>query len=1468
MPLDTEDVQAQDISGDPPPTTPMSQKQVAGAQKATANRTQLGAQPKAAPVDKPDKTDQQAGRPEGKGMSPGQEPPSTDKSAAPLGGLAQTDALAYKAQADAQLRFDPRNFNPLNAMDWLKQAAELPVETYQMGRHVWDAYFGAFLNTNAISYSIQSIQAQDAARTSMLLKAGEAHPGAGRGGLPAVETANAAQVPSQMGSDLAATALEIGANPFNVLPFGQLRGAQMIAMMMTPTIAQAVLGKGDPRSELLWGTAAAAIFGGKLPPSVEGYMADSAPGALRLLDKIGATQRAQDAMKVAAQNSQTLIDQLMKMGPAQERQIYAPAFQQGMKALSKEEHSNLSKAMMEKYGTLDRDTLIPMMVKAGESQASVARVWTKLMKMPRDLMYEPPTEAPLINPVSDMEMMPEALRKEVDAGHQWILHVANQAMTGPAGHAGAPAVSRFYSLIGHQNTNDMVVNQLEAHLRRAAGPEADNPTEQGLLMRALNGDHTAYLSLSPGMKYVNNAMRMAAAGLRLAAKDSGYSEDFVNNYWPRTPMLVKDAKGFVAAGARLLTSQVAKHRTLAARTIDALDHEYMQVEQRYPTLASANEAQQRLRTSIVNDIIDGTPLHEITGVPETEFDTIERIRTLASDPATLEAANTEAKHFAEQIAPDFSNNPFDSFGKIKAQLRSITSHRAINDLLNSTGKDGKSIAVMRPMNDKRAFDMLTRSGYRQVAASGFQNVLVSSEYAALLERAAQVVAKGGRGVAQTLAEIEGTAVATIMYSPRIHGMNMAARLGVLGTLHPIEVARYFKAGLIQKVGEAQVGPDAYRMEAWNAGVVPPHPGMSGFADKIGGTLSNLTGDSDLMRTPLVNDLSKAAKGIRDFADKNPSMQILGSVKNALWGKQEELWSWVSDFGVMAYHIEKAAALRGGVFGFGKMTEEEATQYAARRANSWMGHVLPEDTNPAFHALAKTAAFAPNWWRTWGELLTGYYKRAGWGWSADTIKYVVQNEVRTALAAVAFQQLSANALNVIFSGHSIYQNDPGNWGKVEITAPWATDILNKIPGLNLGIDAKTGRNAKGQKLTLENPVARQMTDTEQMLGLLTSSPNWNPSTLVSGASAFAAGRVSPVVSALGALGNLDVYSSIASDSPRAMDPTHDTPFGNPGFDALTSMLSLLPFSYITNQIQQSMIQGQNSPSQEVQGPFGLPIPKVVSDTLKGVPGDLMQSFLIGLTGINPPYMRASKSFGIEPPDDVYQSVNQIDATYTQNMNALSTSSLTGQMTPSVWLAAYRTLSTQRADQLQFAFKHAPEYNYGPLGLTNDWESLYDKAAVNGVTDTDKLFALQQQWRADHSSADYAAVQSELRVNDQKYPMLAVYHKALDAYDNWQFDYAKQNNIDLATLRADLNGYGQAYGDRNATNAWLLAHPDIAPYEAAKKAEFENGSSTYGEAGLMFALFFSPTAAEGYLNASGQSVQQVEAATWSETVPTAP
>src|SRR5207302_10699209 len=116
-----------------------------------------------------------------------------------------------------------------------------------------------------------------------------------------------------------------------------------------------------------------------------------------------------------------------------------------------------------------------------------------------------------------------------------------------------------------------------------------------------------------------------------------------------------------------------------------------------------------------------------------------------------------------------------------------------------------------------------------------------------------------------------------------------------------------------------------------------------------------------------------------------------------------------------------------------------------------------------------------------------------------------------------------------------QNGCGSWGKIKITAPCAIETLNATALKGSPVDGKTGRDAKGAKLTWEDPFARRMVDTEQLMGTLTSSPNWSRDTFRQGFSSFVAARTSPVAQAVAALGNVDLYRTIASDGVRYVDP---------------------------------------------------------------------------------------------------------------------------------------------------------------------------------------------------------------------------------------------------------------------------------------------------------------------------------------------
>ncbi len=1470
MPFDTEDKNPN--LGDPSTqsTTPLTKKQMAGAQAATVNRTKLpsggpkpagkgmspGSEPDSKPEDKPEDKQQQAG-------AGGQ---AIDPSTPVLGGL-----QGYQTEADNAI-----GLNPAHGQDWWKHALESPVETFFLGKHVYNAFYGAFLDPNAIQTSVHDVWHQDNAVGWLMRNVVAEQPGT-QLGAKVFGTDEEGFTAGAAGFGLTA-----GADPMNLMFAGPgMRGAALVAKFLAPGALNAIFQDRHSPTDLAWAILPAIIFGGKLPAPVAAQVEKVAPGAMKLIQKLSAARMAQDANKTGIQDREKMLQDVLQqgaMGPKNE--VIAKAWEAGEKALTKEQELAFGRTLIQRYGSADVDKVIPQMIRDGMSPRALQKAWTKLYRMPYDLVHVAPAEAALVDPRHHMSMLPVAIQNKVRDGFQWSAHMINQAHLGTAGHDVDPAVSRFRSLLGMQTTDKLVQDMWTQHLKDVAGKAATDSSEQDLLSRALESSgreqEVAYQSLSAEMKYVRDSLRLVAAGVGMAAEAEGLIAR-VHNYWPRVGLVVKDASGVrpLRRAPRPLTAEPTVHRALTVRTVDLLTESRMQIEQAYKTVQDANAAVYRQRDYVTQAILNGTPWHEIAaetgaGIPASDHKLIEQLQAAAKDAP--EAVRAQADEYATRLLPEFSENPFDGISKLGSQLRAITSRKAITDLLNATGKNGKALAIEAPTND-RARDLARLQGYRSLNVAGFGHVMVDAQYGKLLEDATKAKSLGQF---QKLADLENQAVTMIMYSPRIHGMNMAARLGVAFASHPLEVSRWFAAGLMQKGGLSQIGlrgvtqigHNEMRMIPRRYGLVPPNPHVGkyagGWADSYLAKAGDLFGDSDIGRIPLVRDMANSSEIAKASSG---AKQVMGNIRDILWGKQSDLWSWVSDFGNMMWWIELAAAQRGGLLG-SRLGGEEAARYATARANSWMGHVAPVDWNPNLHAALKTVTFAPNWWRTWGELLTGYYKNQGFGWSKDTIKYVVENEIKTALAAVMFQQLSANVLNMVFGGHTIYQNDPGNWGKIEITAPWALEMLNATVLKGNEIDPKTGRDKKGAKLTWENPLARQMVDTEQLMGTLTSSPGWTPDTFRQGFSSFLAARTSPVMQSIAALGNVDLYRSISSDGIRYVDPNADTLGGNPFTDLLTAGGDLTPFSYISQQIQQQVVQGNVG---EVQGPFGLPIPKAVVDAFS--PGQLGQdaarSFLVGLTGTNPPFMRSSKTQGVSPTDDQYKTVHEIQDKYQQRMNALSTATLGGQMAPYQWLATYRQLSMQHAAEMQAIFMHAPEYNNGPLGLTNSWEGLYDQATdKNGVLQPDRLRSLQHEWRSSHSAADYAAVQSELRANDSKYPMLQLYHKTLDAYDNWQADWCTQNGVDVSTLQSELSGWSQVYNDRVASRQWVSDHPDITQFENAKKTEFESGQSTYGEAGLMYALFFNPTAADRYLTTSGETAQQVEQDVEQQQVPAAP
>src|SRR6266568_5073960 len=175
MPIGFEDANAPDISGDPPPTRPLTRKQMMGAQLAQVNRTQLpsaadrhgppGQKPKTQQNGADDKAEPHTG--EGGEQSVTSDTPI-------LGGLQQMQQT-YQSEAD-----DAIGLNPAHGQDWWKRAIESPVESFFMGKHIYNAFYGAFLDPSAIQTSVHDIWHQDNAVGWLFRNSVENAPGIGQ----------------------------------------------------------------------------------------------------------------------------------------------------------------------------------------------------------------------------------------------------------------------------------------------------------------------------------------------------------------------------------------------------------------------------------------------------------------------------------------------------------------------------------------------------------------------------------------------------------------------------------------------------------------------------------------------------------------------------------------------------------------------------------------------------------------------------------------------------------------------------------------------------------------------------------------------------------------------------------------------------------------------------------------------------------------------------------------------------------------------------------------------------------------------------------------------------------------------------------------------------------------------------------------------------------------------------------------
>src|SRR5215472_13917793 len=165
MPISYEDATPIDISGDPAPQRPLNPKQMQGAQKAKVNQMRTPTNGHQLPESKSGQTEQQIQSED----KPGGAGPGVTPDTPVLGGLEKLGGALIKGEQASQITADHAlGFNPAIGHDWWQNQLENPTAAYFLGRHIYDAYFGAFLNPDAIARSVHEVWNQDNAVSWLL----------------------------------------------------------------------------------------------------------------------------------------------------------------------------------------------------------------------------------------------------------------------------------------------------------------------------------------------------------------------------------------------------------------------------------------------------------------------------------------------------------------------------------------------------------------------------------------------------------------------------------------------------------------------------------------------------------------------------------------------------------------------------------------------------------------------------------------------------------------------------------------------------------------------------------------------------------------------------------------------------------------------------------------------------------------------------------------------------------------------------------------------------------------------------------------------------------------------------------------------------------------------------------------------------------------------------------------------------
>lgn len=879
------------------------------------------------------------------------------------------------------------------------------------------------------------------------------------------------------------------------------------------------------------------------------------------------------------------------------------------------------------------------------------------------------------------------------------------------------------------------------------------------------------------------------------------------------------------------------------------DDNSLNLVQAFRTVDELNKHYAERRVSFTNALLSDPEEAAMMSKAEAGID----MKHLLNDPEIQRISEEQDVQAAKAVAMRiFTPREDDLFkilssGHFARELKGAHSLDAMKQLKQTMvdlgdGRQGAAAVEMR--QDPRENLFYTQQGYRTVENVSYEYArhLFAPEVAKFMNRATKL---HDLGLIDRLGTLEQKAIGMIMYNPVFHGWNIAGRAMAFGMSHPLQAVNWIKSrGKLAQMSavDRATAMNISRAEFFMNGGVTPHSARHIAGDMASG-LANAFGDVSLHDLGVLREENQGRVG--QAMRKIPGMSKVISFNEA---SQKLLWNHVSDFGVTVYHMEKEAAMARGV------DEGNATRWAVRRANTWMGHVSDLDHNPAMHKISRLLMFAPNYWRTFGELMLPIYKDSGIEFTPQMTGYIVRQQVATMMSLLAVQKITGNVANFAFSGHSQFENQPGKQDRIEVSRPEIIQLLQAMnyPGADK-IDPQTGEDpATGGKLYFDNPLSRQQEAAEQVAGMQSGYKDWQPSDAVHGSQKVLAARLSPLVDSIGALGNIDVYNSISTGTVRNVNPDHEA-FQPDISNFAYALLGMTPLGLSTQNIAREFASQStpNAPTGLTVGPYNTTVPKWVADTVKGAEG-LPMNVITGATGVNAPYENSPRGRGTQVGDDVYRKLNQTDSEYQTHLKGLSQQAMSGQITPSQWHDQYVQLTTAHSAATEALMQGSPSYMQGTRGMVGQWEDLYNQATdpTTGSLDPDKLSQLQAQFTSQHSQAEMDAMNAELKKNKQQDPMYSLYQQAIQGYDDWRTQYAQQNGTSVQKLKSESNEYSNLYGDPVAAAEYLASHPELRRYQSARDNQFYHSPQGY-----LFGAFYPNSVSRAYLTSTRLSPLQM-------------